>query len=263
MKAIQLDAPGRFAVVDVPEPAGPGVGEALVRVHRVGVCGTDIGGYLGKMPFFTYPRIPGHELGVEVLAVGEGVTHVRPGDRCAVEPYINCEACYACRKGASNCCQNLKVLGVMTDGGLRDRFLVTGRKLHPANALSFDQLALVETLAIGCHAVDRSGLKPGETCAVVGAGPIGLATLEFVKLAGVRAAVVDTSEARLAFCRDKMGVGTTVVPGDALADDLRAAFGGDLPEVVTADGRKALIPFREPVASLDDDRIVADPDFLA
>lgn len=232
MKAIQLEAPGRFAVVDVPEPAAPDAGEVLVRVHRVGVCGTDVGGYLGKMPFFTYPRIPGHELGVEVLAVGQGVTHVTVGDRCAVEPYINCERCYACRKGASNCCQNLKVLGVMTDGGLRDRFLVPGRKLHPANALTFDQLALVETLAIGCHAVNRSGLTAGETCAIIGAGPIGLASLEFVKLAGANAVVVDTSEPRLAFCRDKMGVRTTIVPGDALADDLRAAFGGDLPDVV-------------------------------
>ena len=158
MKAIVLREPGRFERVEIDEPAAPGAGEALVRVHRVGICGTDVSGYLGKMPFYSYPRIPGHELGVEVIAVGTGVTNVRAGDRCSVEPYMSCGACHACRKGASNCCANLKVLGVMTDGGLRDRFVLPAHKLHPSAKLSFDQLALVETFAIGCHAVDRPGL---------------------------------------------------------------------------------------------------------
>ena len=103
MTAIQLEKPQSFRVIELPEPAGPGPGEALVRVHRVVVCWTDYSGYLGKMPFFSYPRIPGHELGVEVLAVGEGVTNVRPGDRCAVEPYMNCQQCFACQRGHTNC----------------------------------------------------------------------------------------------------------------------------------------------------------------
>ncbi|MFN7813499.1 MAG: alcohol dehydrogenase catalytic domain-containing protein, partial [Planctomycetia bacterium] len=90
MQAILLEQPRQFRLVDVPEPAAPAAGEAVVRVRAVGICGTDYGGYLGKMPFFSYPRIPGHELGVEVVAVGPGVTNVRPGDRCCVEPYINC-----------------------------------------------------------------------------------------------------------------------------------------------------------------------------
>ena len=113
------------------EPNKPGSGEALVRVHRVGICGTDISGYLGKMPFYSYPRIPGHELGVEVIAVGEGVSSVRPGQRCSVEPYLNCQDCFACRRGRGNCCENLHVLGVHIDGGLRPHFLVPARKLHP------------------------------------------------------------------------------------------------------------------------------------
>ena len=232
MKAIQLQAPEHFAVIDVPEPADPGPGEVLVRVHRVGVCGTDISGYLGKMPFFTYPRIPGHELGVEVLAVGPGVVNVKPGDRCAVEPYLNCGTCYACRKGAGNCCVSLKVLGVMTDGGLRDRFNVPARKLHPSKSLGFDQLALVETLAIGCHAVNRSGLTAGETCLVIGAGPIGLATLEFVKLTGARTVVLDTNAERLKFCREVMGVPDSIAPTADVAAQLREVLGGDLPDVV-------------------------------
>src|SRR5215211_6103297 len=160
MKAIVLREPGRFERVEIDEPAAPGPGEALVRVHCVGICGTDVSGYLGKMPFYSYPRIPGHELGVEVVAVGDGVTNVRRGDRCAVEPYMNCGDCHACRKGASNCCANLKVLGVMTDGGLRERFVVRADKLHPSTRLSYEELALVETLAFGCHAVNRAAPQP-------------------------------------------------------------------------------------------------------
>src|SRR5687767_7191611 len=179
MKALYLEKPGEFRPADIAEPAAPGAGEALVRVHRVGICGTDISGFHGKMPFFSYPRIPGHELGVEIVSVGPGVTNVRPGHRCSVEPYMNCGTCYACRKGAGNCCVNLKVLGVMTDGGLRDRFVLRADKLHPSVSLTFDQLALVETLAIGCHAVDRSALTAGENCLVIGAGPIGLSAIVF------------------------------------------------------------------------------------
>ena len=232
MKAIQLQAPERFAVIDVPEPDYPGIGEALVRVHRVGICGTDIGGYLGKMPFFTYPRIPGHELGIEVLAVGSGVIHLHGGERCSVEPYLNCGTCYACRKGAGNCCMHLKVLGVMTDGGLRDRFIVPAHKLHPAKTLTYDQLALVETLAIGKHAVARSGLTAGETCLIIGAGPIGLATLEFVKLTGAKTIMLDLNDERLKFCREVMGVAHTTNAVTNTAEALRGILDGDLPDVV-------------------------------
>ena len=160
MKALSLDSPKNWKRIDVARSRRrPAPGEALVRVHRVGICGTDISGYLGKMPFFSYPRIPGHELGVEVLDVGAGVTNVQPGDRCSVEPYINCQECYACRRGHTNCCEKHQTLGVHCDGGLRPRFLVPARKLHVSRTLTFEQLALVETLAIGCHAVNRAGLQ--------------------------------------------------------------------------------------------------------
>jgi 2-desacetyl-2-hydroxyethyl bacteriochlorophyllide A dehydrogenase len=206
MKAILLEKPEQFVTVEIEEPRRPGAGEALVQVHRVGICGTDISGYLGKMPFFSYPRIPGHELGVEVIEVGEGVKHVAQGDRCSVEPYINCQNCFPCLRGNSNCCENLQVLGVHTDGGLRPRFIVPARKLHPSEKLSLDQLALVETLAIGCHAVARGNPQPGENVLVIGAGPIGLATIEFVKLSGARTIVLDLNQQRLDFCRDRMKV---------------------------------------------------------
>ena len=105
MQAIELSKPQTFRTIEIPEPSAPGPGEVLVRTHRCGICGTDVSGYLGKMPFFEYPRIPGHELGVEVLCIGEGVTNVAVGDRCSVEPYMHCGRCYACQRGAINCCE--------------------------------------------------------------------------------------------------------------------------------------------------------------
>lgn len=232
MRALRLEAPKTFELIDLPQPAAPGPGEALVRVHRVGICGTDLSAYLGKMPFVTFPRILGHELGVEVLALGEGVTGVRPGHRCSVEPYINDPNSYASRQGRPNCCERLQVLGVHTNGGMRPQLIVPARKLHGSAQLTFEQLALVETLAIGCHAVQRSGLAGDETCLIIGAGPIGLATLEFVRLTGARTIVVDLSERRLDFCRRVMHVEHALPPSGELESRLREIAGGHLPEVV-------------------------------
>jgi alcohol dehydrogenase len=235
MKAIQLEKPGEFKVIDIPEPSAPGNGEAVVRVHRIGICGTDISGYLGKMPFFQYPRIPGHELGVEVVAVGPDVTNVKVGDKCSIEPYINCQTCIACRRGASNCCVNLKVLGVMTDGGMRKHFTVPARKLHPATKLTYEQLALVETLAIGCHSVDRSTPRNDDTILVIGAGPIGLSAIVFAKLTGCRTMVMDMNATRLEFCKTKMGVDETLGVSASIEETqkaLRDRNNGDLPTIV-------------------------------
>jgi 2-desacetyl-2-hydroxyethyl bacteriochlorophyllide A dehydrogenase len=232
MKALSLDSPKNWKRIDIPVPEKPDVGEALVRVHQVGICGTDISGYLGKMPFFSYPRIPGHELGVEVLEVGAGVSTVRAGDRCSVEPYLNCQRCYACRRGLTNCCETNQTLGVHCDGGLRPKFPIPARKLHVSRKLGFDQLALVETLAIGCHAVNRAALAAHESCLIIGAGPIGLATLEFVKLTGAKTIVLDVNEQRLGFCRKVMGVRHTLLPSNNLESELRELTDGHLPDVV-------------------------------
>src|SRR5687767_6005975 len=216
------------------DAAAPGAGEALVRIHRIGICGTDYAGYLGKMPFYSYPRIPGHELGVEVIAIGPEVSNLKVGDRCAVEPYINCQRCYSCRRGLTNCCEAHQTLGVMCDGGMRERMLLPARKLHVSTKLSLEQLALVETLAIGCHAVDRGELQAGEHALVIGAGPIGLSAIEFVKVAGAKCIVMDMNEGRLAFCRDRMKVDHTVVSrgdGSELAA-LQTLTNGQLADVV-------------------------------
>lgn len=206
MKTLVLEAPGRLVATETPPPTSPGPGQALVRVHRVGVCGTDLHAFHGRQPFFTYPRILGHELGVEVIAIAPDVNNVRAGDRCAVEPYLNCGRCIACSHDKPNCCTSLQVLGVHVDGGQRETFLVPAAKLHASSSLDYDQLALVETLGIGAHAVERAGVRRGETVAVIGAGPIGLAAIQFALAADARVIVIDVNESRLAFCRDRLGI---------------------------------------------------------
>ncbi|MGL6095690.1 MAG: zinc-binding alcohol dehydrogenase family protein, partial [Fimbriiglobus sp.] len=232
--ALSLESPQNWKRLDIPAPGRPGPGDALVRVNTVGICGTDLSGYLGKMPFFSYPRIPGHELGVEVVAIGDGVTNVKVGDRCSVEPYINCQTCSACLRGHTNCCEHNQTLGVHCDGGLVPLYTVPARKLHVSTKLTFEQLALVETLAIGCHAINRSAAKAGEIVLVIGAGPIGLSVIEFAKLSGATTVVMDVNEQRLTFVRDVMGVPATVTAkGDASdVDAVLARTGGELPHVV-------------------------------
>ena len=234
MKAIQLKEPKNFQRIEIEEPKSPAPGEVLVRVDRVGICGTDLGGYLGKMPFFSYPRIPGHELGVEILEVGPDVSNVKPGDRCSVEPYINCQECYSCRRGYTNCCRHHKTLGVMCDGGLTERILLPARKMHLANNLTAEQCALVETLAIGCHAVNRGNPKPPESVLIIGAGPIGLSAVEFAKLSGAKTIVMDMVDSRLEFVRNKMGVPDTILTtGDGEEiKQLEALTNGELADVV-------------------------------
>ncbi len=234
MKALLLEEPKAFRFIDCPEPAEPGPGEAVVRVHAVGICGTDYGGYLGKMPFFSYPRIPGHELGVEVVAVGTGVTNVTPGDRCCVEPYINCQKCHSCLRGLTNCCEHHQTLGVHCDGGLRKFFTVPARKLHRSPKLTPAQNALVETLAIGCHAIDRGAPTSSETVLVIGAGPIGLSAIEFARLSGARVIVMDMVQSRLDFVRDRLGIADVIrgtgTPADA--ETIKQLTDGRMAEVV-------------------------------
>jgi threonine dehydrogenase-like Zn-dependent dehydrogenase len=164
MQTVILEQPGQLRLTSTAAPEAPGPGEALVRVRRVGICGTDIHAFKGEQPFFSYPRVLGHELGVEVVAIGPVERHpeLAVGDHCSVNPYLNCGHCSTCRRGHSNCCLNLKVLGVHIDGGMRELIAVPIDKLHKASMLALDQLALVEMLCIGAHAVRRAQLTPGE-----------------------------------------------------------------------------------------------------
>jgi 2-desacetyl-2-hydroxyethyl bacteriochlorophyllide A dehydrogenase len=232
MQTVILNKPGVFELIDRPEPASPGPGEALVRIARIGVCGTDYHAFRGRQPFFTYPRVLGHELGVEVMAVGAGVGGIAVGDRCAVEPYLNCGVCIACRNGKTNCCTQLKVLGVHVDGGMCKSLIVPARKLHPSSKLSLDQLALVETLGIGAHAVERAQVKKDEWVLVIGAGPIGLAAVQFVQAAGAKLIVMEPNVSRADFCRRQFRIEHVISPNDSPVDRLREITGEEMPTAV-------------------------------
>lgn len=216
----------------MPEPERPGPGEALVQVHRVGICGTDYHAFAGRQPFFSYPRILGHELGVEVVAVGDGVEHVSAGSRCAVLPYLECGVCVACRRGRPNCCAELRVLGVHVDGGMQERLVVPADKLFSHPDLGFEQLALVETLGIGAHAVARADVEAGENVLVVGLGPIGLGTAQSARARGARVIAVDADPVRLAFSRDVFGIADTLEAGADVEPRLEDLLGGELPTAV-------------------------------
>jgi 2-desacetyl-2-hydroxyethyl bacteriochlorophyllide A dehydrogenase len=199
MKTATLQQPGAFSIGETTRPSAPGPGEALVRVLTVGICGTDLHAFEGTQPFFNYPRILGHELAVEIVAVGDGVDGLRPGDRCAVNPYMTCGACAACRAGKTNCCAKMCVVGVHVDGGMRDVILLPAKQLYKVEKLPTVQIPLVETLGVGIHAVGRSGAQQGERAIVLGAGPIGLSVIEFLRVAGADVGVVEKMPERLDF----------------------------------------------------------------
>jgi threonine dehydrogenase-like Zn-dependent dehydrogenase len=226
-----LQRPGRLEMVEQPEPDPPGAGAALVATRRVGLCGTDYKAFAGDQNFFAYPRILGHELAVEVIAVGRDVRGVRRGDLCAVLPYLSCGHCFACRRGRSNCCERLEVLGVTVDGGLRERFVLPASALWRRAGLGLDELALVETLGVGFHAVARADPRRDDLTLVVGAGPIGLAIGHALLARGARVAMTDLSEQRLAAAAALLPV-ETVPAGDGLAERVRNAGRGQLPAIV-------------------------------
>ncbi len=233
MKAIILKEPGQFVYEETEPDEHLQPHEALLRVHRIGICGTDYHAYRGNQPFFSYPRVLGHELGVEVVAVGSQVTQVKPGDKCSVEPYLNTTQDQAVRRGFTNCGENISVVGVHQDGGMREYLTLPAQYLHTAETLSYDQLALVEPLGIGCHAVNRAKITADDYVLVVGAGPIGLAALQFATATGAKTVVMDVNTDRLAFAAALMKTSGMVVAGqDDTVDQLRTLFGGDLPTVV-------------------------------
>lgn len=198
MLQIRLMKPGKF--MDSQLDSQTLVNDlALVKVHRIGICGTDIHAFAGRQPFFNYPRVLGHELGVEIVGLADNTVGFCVGDRCSVEPYFSCGRCKPCQKNRPNCCVNLKVLGVHTDGGMSEFMAVPTSHLHTSATLTYDQLALVETLGIGLHAVERAGLVPQDSVLIVGAGPIGLSVLQYVQAAGIQPTVLEVNPIRRAF----------------------------------------------------------------
>ena len=234
LKAIVLEQPGQLALHNIEMPTTAGRGEALVRVKRVGICGTDLHAFGGNQNFFSYPRIMGHELAVEVLDIGatDRELDYAIGDQCCVIPYLNCGSCIACRSGKSNCCTQMQVLGVHIDGGMREQFSLPVDKLLRADGIPVEHLALVEMLCIGAHAAKRARITAGENTLVIGAGPIGLSTAQFAKIAAADVIMMEVNQKRLDFCAEVLGIDKLV---DAKSDplgQLEQMLGGELPTLV-------------------------------
>lgn len=231
MKTLVCQQPGQLKYTDTAKPALK-KGHALLRIHRIGVCGTDLHAYEGTQPYFTYPRILGHELAAELIDAGDAPGFTT-GEMVTIMPYFNCGHCIACRSGKPNCCVQLQVCGVHTDGGMREYLLVPSGSLLHGNGLSPDELALTEPLSIGAHAIRRAAVQPGERVLVVGAGPIGLGIIAFARLAGAQLIVMDVNEGRLSFCRQHLEVQHTIdARGADTMAELKEITHGDMPTVV-------------------------------
>lgn len=208
MRAVICNNPRDLEIVERPIPERK-TGEALVRIRRIGVCGTDMHIYQGNQPYFAYPRVMGHELSGEIAEAEKG-SALKAGDPVYIVPYLHCGHCIACRGGRTNCCTTLKVLGVHVDGGMCEYLAVPETHLFKAEGITLDEAAMVEFLAIGAHAVSRAGVSRGQRALIVGAGPIGVGTAIFAGLKGAEVSIIDGRADRLAFARNTLGVAQTI-----------------------------------------------------
>ena len=231
MKAIVCEQPGKLIMREV-DPPRPKQGEALIRIRRVGICGTDIHAFKGEQPFFTYPRILGHELAGEIAEIGNNTYGLKDGDPVVIIPYVECGKCIACRQGKTNCCTRINLFGVHWDGGMQEYLSVPVDHLIRTSKLDFDQMAVVECLGIGAHAVRRSQVKEGETALIIGAGPIGMGVMQFAKEAGATVIALDIVKDRLEFCLDRFKVDYVVDGRGEAVKEIESITNGDYPLLV-------------------------------
>ncbi len=239
MEALVCLKPGELAVEERPEPQRTD-GDVLVRIRRVGICGTDYHIYEGSHPYLQYPRIMGHELAAEVVEAPAG-SRFRQDDLVVVNPYLACGTCHACRKGRPNCCMNIAVLGVHRDGGMTELISVPETNLYPAEGLTADQAAAVEFLAIGAHGVSRAGAsaRSGRTL-IVGAGPIGIGAAIFARIAGSVVTLMDVDQERLTESQRLVGAEAAIAVDAKVAEAVADLTGGDgFDTVIDATGNRA------------------------
>jgi 2-desacetyl-2-hydroxyethyl bacteriochlorophyllide A dehydrogenase len=217
-----------YAETDLPKLKP---GHAIIKIKRIGICGTDLHAFEGTQPFFNYPRILGHELSGDLVEI-DGSDEFVPGDIVTIIPYLSCGNCIACRNDKPNCCVNIKVCGVHIDGGMVEYFSVPSGSLINGKGLNYDELALIEPLAIGAHGIRRAEVREGEFVLVIGAGPIGLATMKFAQIAGGRVIAMDVNENRLQFCSEKLKIGYTLKATGNVVEQLKEITNGDMPTVV-------------------------------
>ncbi|MGM0876682.1 MAG: zinc-binding alcohol dehydrogenase family protein [Bacillota bacterium] len=232
MKTIICKEPGKMQMIETESATSLDDYEVLISVKRIGICGTDIHAYEGNQPFFTYPRILGHEISGVIEEVGKKVTNVHRGDKVAVIPYIHCGRCFACLNGKTNCCTDMKVLGVHKDGGMKEYLKVPEDQVIVTNQLSLDEAAIVEPLSIGYHSIRRADIKKGETVLIIGAGPIGLGVVRFSKIQNAKTIIMDINEERLEFCKEWAECDYVLKASENAVNELLKLNNGQLPSIV-------------------------------
>ncbi len=243
MKYIVCEEPGVFAIKEKGIPTRL-EGEVLLKIKRVGICGTDLHAFKGNQAFFSYPRILGHEIAAEVVETDPNSTSFSQGDRVAIMPYINCGSCRACVKGQTNCCENLHVFGIHTDGGMQEFVSLREDLLLKANKLSEEEISIIEPLAIGAHAIKRGAIGKIDRVLVMGCGPIGLGIIKQAKMTRATVIAVDLNEERLAFAKDVMGADYTFLADASLSEQIYKVTDKDMVDVVLdATGNKKALEF--------------------
>lgn len=230
MKALVCIEPGRLLIEDRPEPVRR-ESEVKVRIRYVGICGTDFHIFAGKHPFLEYPRVMGHELSGTVEEAPAG-SNLKTGQPVYIVPYLSCGSCQACRRGLTNACRNIAVLGVHSDGGMAEYVCVPEENVIPTGDIPLEDAAMIEFLAIGAHGVKRGNIGADDRVLVTGAGPIGMSAIIFAKASGANVTVMDTREDRLAFAVDQLGADRAVFADGDAENTVAKLTGGDGYDVV-------------------------------
>jgi hypothetical protein len=230
MKYVVCQEPGKFVYKEKGNPVRK-LKEVLLKIKKVGICGTDLHAYGGNQAFFTYPRILGHELAAEVIEADVTSTF-KAGDKVVIMPYLSCGKCIACRKGKTNCCQNIKVFGVHIDGGMQQQVALPESVLLPTPDLTLEEMAIVEPLAIGAHALRRAAVEPGEFVVVVGCGPIGIGMIKLAQNAGAKVIALDVNDNRLAYAKNEIGADFVLNVLNNPVDQISKITNGDMATAV-------------------------------
>lgn len=233
MKAFVLDAPGKARIAEVPHPGKPRPDEVLLKVHFVGMCGSDLSTFSGRNPLVTFPRIPGHEIAAVIVESGANVPDdFRTGMAVTLLPYSSCGVCASCRRGRPNACKNNQTMGVQRDGALTEFVLVPWAKLCKASALPLKTLAMIEPLTVGNHAVTRGRVTTEDTVLVIGCGMVGLGAIAAAAFRGARVLAMDMDDAKLELARRAGAAHRINARSTPAADAIHELTNGDGPDVV-------------------------------
>ncbi len=227
MKQAIMTAPGEIAIYDVSVP-DPGPREVLLRIQRIGVCGSDVHVYHGKHPYTGYPVVQGHEFSASVEALGAGVTGLMPGIKVTAMPQIVCGECAPCRRGDYHICDKLKVQGFQAPGCAQELWVTTADKIIPLpETFTYEQGALVEPISVAVHAVSRAGSLSGRHVIVLGAGPIGNLVAQVARSAGANVLITDLSSYRLEIASQCGLEATSNASEEPLGQASKRVFGSD------------------------------------